>query len=187
MKNFINNELDSHQKLVGLVKKEMQNSIIEACEIALDVINSGNKIIFCGNGGSAADSQHLAAEFVGRYKNERRGLPSIALTTDSSILTAVGNDYSYDYIFERQIEALANEGDLLIGISTSGNSKNVINAIKKAKQLKCIAIGFTGNNGGLMKNICDINLVVPSSITARIQEVHILIGHIMCKYIDEKI
>ena len=187
MKNFVNKELDSHQKLIDLVKKEMDESIINACKMALDVIYSGNKIIFCGNGGSAADSQHLAAEFVGRFKNERRGLPSIALTTDTSILTAIGNDYSYDYIFERQIEALANEGDLLIGISTSGNSENVINAVKKAKQLNCRVIGFTGKNGGLMKSICDINLIVPSSITARIQEVHILIGHILCKYIDEKI
>ena len=187
MNNFIKNELESHQKLVELVVREMQDSINDACKMALDVINAGNKIIFCGNGGSAADSQHLAAEFVGRYKNERRGLPSIALTTDSSILTAIGNDYNYDYIFQRQIEALANNGDLLIGISTSGNSMNVINAIKEAKVKKCKTIGFTGNTGGKMKDLCDINLIIPSKTTARIQEIHIIIGHIICKYIDEKI
>lgn len=146
----------------------------------------GNKVMFCGNGGSAADSQHLAAEFVGRFQKERRGLPAIALTVDTSILTAIGNDYGYDRVFVRQVEALARPGDVLIGISTSGNSPNVVAAIELAKEMGCFTAGFTAIGGGKMANICDEILAVPAKVTARAQEMHILMGHIICELADEE-
>jgi D-sedoheptulose 7-phosphate isomerase len=158
-----------------------------ACVLITDTLAHGNKVLLCGNGGSAADAQHIAAELTGRYKSERRGLPAIALTTDTSALTAIGNDYGYKRVFDRQVEALANKGDLLIGISTSGNSKNVNNALKVAKELGCRTIGLSGRDGGGMNNTCDVNVIVPSDDTPRIQEMHILIGHIMCQAVDDVI
>jgi D-sedoheptulose 7-phosphate isomerase len=140
-----------------------------------------------GNGGSAADCQHLAAEFVGRFKLERKGYPAIALTTDTSILTAVGNDYSFDSIFSRQIEALGKEGDLVVGISTSGNSKNIIRGVEKAKELGLYTVGLLGKDGGALKDLVDLPLVVPIDNTARIQECHILIGHIVCEIVEERL
>ena len=156
--------------------------IANRCKTALD---SGNKILFCGNGGSAADSQHLAAELIGRFQKERRSLAAIALTTDTSIITSVANDYDYDSIFERQVAGLGRSGDVVIGISTSGNSKNVVKAIEKARDIGMHTIGFTGEGGGKMHELCDICLCVPSKVTARIQEMHILIGHIICELIEE--
>ncbi|WP_163328492.1 D-sedoheptulose 7-phosphate isomerase [Desulfurobacterium thermolithotrophum] len=153
-------------------------------EIAKRVKN-GKKILLCGNGGSAADCQHIAAELVGRFGMERRALPAIALTTDTSILTALGNDYSFDKIFERQVEALGEEGDVLIGISTSGNSKNVINAVKKAKEKKLLTVGFLGKDGGELLKVVDHCFVVKSFSTPRIQEVHITLGHILCDFIEK--
>ncbi|ADY73575.1 Phosphoheptose isomerase [Desulfurobacterium thermolithotrophum DSM 11699] len=153
-------------------------------EIAKRVKN-GKKILLCGNGGSAADCQHIAAELVGRFGMERRALPAIALTTDTSILTALGNDYSFDRIFERQVEALGEEGDVLIGISTSGNSKNVINAVKKAKEKKLLTVGFLGKDGGELLKVVDHCFVVKSFSTPRIQEVHITLGHILCDFIEK--
>ncbi|MDP9954616.1 D-sedoheptulose 7-phosphate isomerase [Epilithonimonas hungarica] len=155
--------------------------------ILCEAINNGNKILLFGNGGSAADAQHIAAEFTGRFVKERRGLPAVAITTDTSALTAIGNDYGYEKVFERQIEALANPGDVLIGISTSGNSGNVIKALLKGKELGCNLIGLSGRDGGEMNDICDFNLIVPSNVTARIQEVHILIGHILCQIVDDSL
>ncbi len=146
--------------------------IANRCIVAL---NSGNKILFCGNGGSAADSQHLAAELVGRFKKERRSLASIALTTDTSILTAVANDYDFDSVFARQVEGLGRSGDVLIGISTSGNSKNVVKAMEMARNTGMHTIAFTGEGGGKLAELCDLTLAVPSTVTARIQEMHILV------------
>lgn len=145
---------------------------------------AGHKVMFCGNGGSAADSQHLAAEFVGRFQKERRGLPAIALTVDTSILTAVGNDYGYDKVFVRQVEALAQAGDVLVGLSTSGNSANVVAAIELAKSKGVYCVGMTAAGGGKMADLCDECIAVPAKITARAQEMHILIGHILCELVD---
>ena len=185
MKNMILTELNSHKETIEKVIETLTDDIQKACELAADVIKAGNKILLFGNGGSAADAQHIAAEFTGRYKIEREGLPAIALTTDTSALTAIGNDYGYSRIFERQVEALANKGDLLIGISTSGNSENVLRAFQKGKAIGCKSIGLTGKDGGKFLRSCDLSIVVPSNDTARIQEMHILIGHIICQAIDD--
>lgn len=156
--------------------------VADICKKALD---TGHKILFCGNGGAAADCQHLAAELVGRFVKERESLPAIALTTDTSILTAVANDYSYDDIFSRQVAGLGRAGDVLIGISTSGNSKNVVKAIELAKQKGLKTVAFTGEGGGKIGTLCDAIIAVPSKITARIQEMHILVGHIICEIVEE--
>ena len=147
-------------------------------------IKNGGKILICGNGGSAADAQHIAAEIVGRFKKERKGMPAIALTTDTSIITSVGNDYGYDYIFARQIEALCRAEDFVIGITTSGNSANVVRAMQAAKEIGATTIGLTGGNGGQLSAICDHNLVMPSAVTARIQEAHIFVGHSLCEILE---
>ena len=153
--------------------------------LCVKALQSGHKILICGNGGSAADAQHIAAEFVGRFHNERCSLPSIALTTDTSILTAVGNDYSFDRIFARQVEGLGNPGDVLWGISTSGNSPDVLEAIRVAREKGLVTIGSSGKSGGAMKELCDALLIVPSDVTARIQEIHMLAAHIICQIIDD--
>jgi D-sedoheptulose 7-phosphate isomerase len=145
---------------------------------------AGNKILWCGNGGSAADSQHLAAELVGRFHRMRRAFPSIALTTDTSVLTSIANDWSYDEVFARQVEALAQPGDVLVGISTSGNSRNVCAALEKARELGVITVAMTGQGGGRMASLADICLRVPATDAARIQEGHILCGHILCEWIE---
>ncbi|MDF9406793.1 D-sedoheptulose 7-phosphate isomerase [Pelotomaculum isophthalicicum JI] len=145
----------------------------------------GNTIYLLGNGGSAADCQHLAAELVGRFKSQRGALPAVALTTDTSILTAISNDYGFEEIFARQVDALVRPGDLVVGISTSGNSPNVVRAIQLAKEKGARTVGLTGRHGGKLGNICDLCVKVPSDVTARIQEAHILIGHIVCEMVDE--
>jgi len=150
-----------------------------------DKINLGYKIMICGNGGSAADAQHIAAELTGRYIAERKGLNAIALTTDTSALTAIGNDYGFDMIFSRQVEALAYPGDVLIAISTSGSSSNIMYALIEARKQGCYCVGLTGRNGGKMNDLCDINIVIPSDNTARIQEMHILVGHMLCGVIEQ--
>ncbi|MFW5440224.1 MAG: D-sedoheptulose 7-phosphate isomerase [Methylophilaceae bacterium] len=147
-------------------------------------VKNGGKILLMGNGGSAADSQHIAAEIVGRFKKERKGLPAIALTTDSSILTSVANDLGYENIFARQIEALCTDKDLVIGITTSGNSANVVNAMQTAKEMGAVTVGLTGSTGGKLLTICDHNLVIPSDVTARIQEAHIFVGHCLCEILE---
>ena len=177
--------IDEHIKVCRKLFEHMIDDITDIALICDLAIKKGNKIILFGNGGSAADAQHIAAELSGRFLKERVGLPGLALTTDTSALTAVGNDYGFDKIFERQVEALANKGDILIGISTSGNSENVLKAIEKGKELGCITIGFLGKDGGKLKEICNYSIIVPSTTTARIQEMHIMIGHIVCEYIDE--
>lgn len=149
-------------------------------------LRSGGKILWMGNGGSAADSQHLASEIVGRFQRDRRGLPSIALTTDTSLLTSVGNDYGFDNIFRRQIEALCRPEDTVIGITTSGNSPNVIGAIEEARAIGAYTVGLTGEGGGRLASLVDCLVAVPSRDTPRIQECHIMLGHILCEYIDRE-
>ncbi|MCI7047494.1 MULTISPECIES: D-sedoheptulose 7-phosphate isomerase [Helicobacter] len=184
MQAHILNEIQSHlqttQKMSSLV-----DSIQEAANLAITTLQNGGKILICGNGGSAADSQHIAAELTGRYKRERKGLSAIALTTDTSALTAIGNDYGYDFVFSRQFEALAKKGDLLWGISTSGNSTNVLNAMRCAKEMECKILGFSGRDGGEMKKWCDLLLLSPSDDTPRIQEMHLLMAHIICDLIEK--
>ena len=184
MLDTIKEEFNSHLETINNVIDTMEENIQTASEIIVEALKNGNKILLCGNGGSAADAQHIAAELTGRYKTERRGLPGIALTTDTSALTAIGNDYGYDRVFDRQVESLANKGDVIIGISTSGNSANVISALKLGRELGCKTVGLSGRDGGEMNNVCDINLIVPSDNTPRIQEMHILFGHTICQIID---
>ncbi len=185
MLDMIHKELQSHKETIEKTIEVMVPSIEKASELVTQTLKNGHKILLCGNGGSAADAQHIAAELTGRYKSERKGLPGIALTTDTSALTAISNDYGYDRIFDRQVEALAHQGDLLIGISTSGNSANVISALKCAQELGCKTLGMSGHDGGTMNDLCTLNLVVPSTDTPRIQEMHILIGHILCQAVDD--
>ncbi len=185
--DIVINELLAHQKVIEKVLKNMVEDIEKTSNIIVNTVKNGNKILLCGNGGSAGDAQHISAEFTGRFRKERRGLPAIALTTDTSAITAIANDYGYEKIFSRQIEALGKKGDVLIAISTSGNSKNIIEAIKKAKENGLITIALTGRDGGEMRDICDINLIVPSENTARIQEIHIMIGHIFCAKVDNEL
>ncbi|ACX71924.1 phosphoheptose isomerase [Methanocaldococcus vulcanius M7] len=167
--------------------EENEEKLKKAIEVIYNALKNGNKILICGNGGSAADSQHFAAEIVGRFKLERKGLPAIALTTDTSILTAIGNDYGFDKIFERQVEALGKEGDVLVGISTSGNSENVIKAVNKAKEMGIYTIGLLGKGGGKLKDIVDLALIVPSNNTARIQECHLTIYHVICEEVEKRL
>lgn len=185
--NIIKNSLAAHQEVFNhLLSKEIP--AIEHCgELIFEALRNGKKVLICGNGGSAADAQHIAAEFVGRYEKERRGLPSIALTTDTSALTALANDYSFDRVFARQVEALANPGDVLIGISTSGNSPNVLAAIMAAREIGCVTIGLTGAKGKKLASLCDAAVLVPAERTARIQETHIFIGHVWCEIVDAKL
>lgn len=177
----INQHLDTVHKLA----ENGIPTIQQMADICRKALRDGHKILLCGNGGSAADSQHIAAEFVGRFVKERQGLPAIALTTDTSILTAVGNDYGYDEVFRRQVEALGREGDVLIGISTSGNSANVVKAFEQAKQQGLHVLAFTGGKESKMSAFADVTLFVEAPVTARIQECHIMVGHLICDYIDE--
>ena len=184
MQSIIKFEFEEHLKTSQATFESIGHSVEVAAKLCLDCLKNGNKILLFGNGGSAADAQHIAAELVGRYKTERKGLAAIALTTDTSALTAISNDYGYDCVFDRQVEALANTGDVAIGISTGGSSANVASALKLAKDLDCKTIGFSGRGGGEMNELCDINIVVPAQDTARIQEMHIVIGHTICHLID---
>ena len=184
MQSIIRSEFNEHLKIAQETLEYITTPLEIAANLCINSLNNSGKILLFGNGGSAADAQHIAAELVGRYKLERKGFPAIALTTDTSVLTSIGNDYGYHRIFDRQVEALANEGDIVIGISTSGSSANVISALKLAKDLGCKAIGFSARDGGEMNTLCDVNLVVPAQDTPRIQEMHIVIGHTMCHLIE---
>ena len=184
MQSIIKHEFNEHLKTSKVTMESIGKLIEVAAEICIDSLKNGGKILIFGNGGSAADAQHIAAELVGRYKLERKGLSAIALSTDTSVLTAIANDYGYEHVFDRQIEALANPEDVAVGISTSGNSDNVINALKLAKNIGCKSIGLSGKSGGNINKICDVNLIIPSKDTARIQEMHILVGHIICHLIE---
>ena len=166
------------------VAQDCSENIVDAAVLITQCLRSGGKVLFFGNGGSAADAQHLAAEFVGRFQIERRPLPAIALTTDASILTAVGNDYGFEQIFTRQVQALGRPGDVAIGISTSGNSANVISAIKQAAQQDLKTIGLTGKDGGFLAKAVDVSIIIASTNVARVQECHITIGHILCELVE---
>jgi D-sedoheptulose 7-phosphate isomerase len=186
MQSIIEFELNEHLKTSKATLESIGEYLEVAAKLCVDGLKNGGKILIFGNGGSAADAQHIAAELVGRYKVERKGLPAIALTTDTSALTSIGNDYGYNRVFDRQVEALANKGDVVVGISTGGSSGNVISALQLAKNLGCQTIGFSGRGGGEMNELCDVNLVIPAEDTPRIQEMHIVIGHILCHIIEQE-
>lgn len=167
-----------------LADEAIHDAVVEAGRITAESMKKGGKLLVCGNGGSAADSQHLVAEFVSRLTVDRPALRAIALTTDSSILTAIGNDYSYDNVFERQVEALGQKGDVLLAISTSGNSKNCVKALKLARKMGLHTVAYTGNNGGAMKDLADLNVIIPSNVTMNIQESHLALEHIFCMVVE---
>lgn len=167
--------------------QSQSDTIIAIAKAMIACLKKGGKIIFCGNGGSAADSQHLAAELVGRFQKDRRALAAIALTTDTSIITSLANDFGFEAVFSRQVEALAKKGDVLVATSTSGNSANILAAVKIAKARRLTTIAFTGGEGGKLAKLCDISLIVPSHVTARIQEAHITVGHILCQLVEKEI
>ncbi len=181
VKNFLNASAD----LKYQVAETLAADILKAAHWVRDSLNAGGKLLLMGNGGSAADAQHIAAELVGRFKKERKSIPAIALTVDTSTLTALGNDYGFDTIFSRQVEALARKGDVLLGFSTSGNSENVIRAFKLANEMGVTTIALLGHQGGRAKEQAQLAIVIPSEDTARIQEVHITVGHILCELIEE--
>ncbi len=173
-------------KLQVLENKELQKTVGKAVEMLVTAFKNGNKVLFCGNGGSAADAQHLAAEFSGRFYTDREALPAEALHVNTSYMTAVANDYSYDVVYSRMVQGIGKKGDVLVGLSTSGNSINIVKAFETAKSKGMSTIGFTGATGGKMKNISDLLINVPSTDTPRIQESHILLGHIICQLVEEQ-
>jgi D-sedoheptulose 7-phosphate isomerase len=179
----IGDSISVKKKILG--DEGLVNLMNEVADECIAAFRQGNRVLLAGNGGSAADAQHIAAELVGRYAFDRPGLPSIAFTTDTSMLTAIGNDYGYDQIFRRQLEANGRKGDVFIGISTSGNSANVIAAMQRARELGIITVGLTGQSGGEMRSLCDYCVQVPSTSTPRIQESHIMLGHIICDLVEE--
>ncbi|HZY38423.1 MAG TPA: D-sedoheptulose 7-phosphate isomerase [Mucilaginibacter sp.] len=183
LKSQIQASIDAKQLI--LRDEALMRQIVDAAEIIIKAYRNGKKTMFAGNGGSAADAQHLAGELVARFYFDRPGLPSIALTTDSSIITAIGNDYGYERLFARQVQAMGSEGDIFIGLSTSGNSPNILSALETCKEKGVFSIGLTGATGGKMADKCDICIKVPSSDTPRIQESHILIGHFLCFAIED--
>lgn len=176
--------LDEHLKTIQALIDSRLPDIQAAANLIWDALKSGNKVLLCGNGGSAADAQHIAAELVGRYEQERRAFPAVSLTTDTSALTAVSNDYGYERVFARQVEALAVAGDVLIAISTSGKSPSVIKAADQARAIGCRTIALTGCSGEPLSGHCDLAVIVPSERTSRVQEAHITIGHLWCEMID---
>jgi D-sedoheptulose 7-phosphate isomerase len=186
MIHFIEKELAKLAALIADIQadKALLNQVVQSAETIVTTLRSGGKVLIAGNGGSAADAQHIAGEFVSRFHYDRPGLAAIALTTDTSILTAIGNDYGYERLFSRQVQALGREGDVFVGISTSGNSANVIAAFEEAQKMKLTTIGFTGAKGGKMLDLCDITLRMPSTETPKIQEGHIAIGHIICGLVE---
>ncbi len=175
----------AHREVMIQTEQKLSPLITDMVSLLVETFNHGGKLLVMGNGGSAADAQHFVAEIVSRFKMERRGLPAITLSTDTSILTAVGNDYGFDMVFRRQVEALAVAGDLVVGISTSGNSANVLQALALARETGCRTIGLLGGGGGTIKKVCDLALVVPSSDTPRVQEGHITIIHIVCDLLEK--
>ena len=185
IQSFIEESIKTKQSLIG--DEKILTGIEKAINLVSDSLKNQGKVMVFGNGGSAADAQHFAGEIVGRYKRERKGYPAIALTTDTSIITSVANDYSFDAIFSRQIEALGKKGDIAFGISTSGNSKNVIEGIKKAKELGISTICLLGKDGGKLKDLAELSIVIPSDNIPRIQEAHILIIHIICEEVEKNL
>jgi len=184
MRELVKSTLEEHRQVV-VKMAALEGEIASAGELCANALLQGQRIYLCGNGGSAADAQHIAAELIGRFVNDRRALPAIALTTDTSALTAIGNDYGYDEVFSRQVAGLCRKGDVLIAISTSGNSDNVLKAVDAARRAGTSVIGLSGKSGGALDALCDVSLVVPSDVTARIQEMHIVIGHLICALVEE--
>ena len=184
IKNIVQASIDV--KSLVLKNEQLMQTVRDCINVLVKAFKSGNKVMFCGNGGSAADAQHLAAEFSGRFYTDRDALPAEALHCNTSYLTAVANDYSYDVIYSRLVKGTGNKGDVLVGLSTSGNSKNIINAFDVAREKGIITIGFTGESGGKMKTISDYLINVPSNDTPRIQESHIMLGHIICQLVEEE-
>ena len=184
IKQIIKASIDVKKQL--LEDENLLTTISKCVEVIVAAFKNGNKVLFCGNGGSAADAQHLAAEFSGRFYFDREALPAEALHCNTSYITAVGNDYGYDLIYSRIIKGIGQKGDVLVGLSTSGNSSNIINAFEVAKQKEMITIGFTGAAGGNLKSLCDYLINIPSNDTPRIQESHITVGHIICQMVEEK-
>ena len=182
---FLQNLQEHNTLLAGL--HTLEEAVQQAGRLAGRTLAQGGKVLFCGNGGSAADSQHLAAELTGRFIHDRRPLAAIALSTDSSALTCIANDYSFDEVFARQVAGLGRAGDLLIGISTSGNSRNVLRAVQEARAQRMQVVGLLGRDGGAIAPLCDVAIVVPSAVTARIQEAHILIGHTLCGMVEHSL
>ena len=185
MKKKIINSFSESKKLNNIVYKKLYKKIIAAAELIEKTIFQNGNIIWCGNGGSAAQAEHFASELIGRYKKTRKPIKSISLSSNTSSLTCISNDFGYQNIFSRQLEGIASTNDLLVVFSTSGNSKNIIKVINKAKKMKISVISFLGKNGGLAKNKSTIDLIIPSNSTARIQEYHLLIGHILCQLVDD--
>lgn len=187
MKEIIKIRLDEHiENMNKLVDSSYCDVLEKIIQLQIKTLSSGNKILIAGNGESASDAQHYAGEIVGRFLMERKGLPAIALNTDTSVLTCIGNDYGYDKVFSRQVEALGVLGDLFIGISTSGNSDNIIEAVHEARSKGIKTIGLLGKNGGKLKEICDVSLIIPFESTARVQEAHILAIHTMCEIVEKE-
>jgi D-sedoheptulose 7-phosphate isomerase len=184
MSTLFEHNLAEHQQLFNSLGS-LTGVVQQAGALAAQVLASGGKLMFCGNGGSAADSQHLAAELTGRFIKDRRPLAAVALSTDTSALTCIGNDYSFDEVFARQVAGLGRAGDVLVAISTSGNSRNVIRAVDEARRIGVRVIGLLGRDGGALAPLCDVAIVVPSQVTARIQEAHILIGHTLCGEVEQ--
>ncbi|HKO97144.1 MAG TPA: D-sedoheptulose 7-phosphate isomerase [Pyrinomonadaceae bacterium] len=182
--DLLRDSLQEHLNAIRAVLEQKLDDIEQTGRLIIETLRSGNKVLLCGNGGSAADAQHIAAELVGRYEKHRRAYPAIALSTDTSALTAISNDYGYEGVFARQVEALAVAGDLLIAISTSGKSPNVIKAAEKAREIGCRVIGLTGCSGQPLAAACDLSVVVPAERTSRVQEAHITIGHLWCEMVD---
>ena len=188
MKNRIEEVINSQiDNLKNLKESDYSNKLIEISNLITKSIEKGGKILIAGNGGSAADSQHFAAELVGRFMKERRAIPAIALTTDTSVLICMGNDYGFDDIFQRQVEALGNKNDIFFGISTSGNSKNIIKAVAEAKKKGLTTVGLLGKDGGKLKELCDYNITLPYKETARVQEHHIMTIHLICEFVENSI
>lgn len=187
MKDTITAAFKAHRQVLEDCERKLADEIIRTACMLADAFRKGNKLLIMGNGGSAADAQHLAAEIVGRFRMERRGLPAIALSTDTSILTAVGNDYGFDEVFRRQVEALAADGDVVLGISTSGSSANVLAALRLARQMGCVTVGLLGRDGGSIREVVDLELTVPCLDTPRIQETHVTIIHILCDLVEREL
>jgi len=183
IKNIIQSSIDTKQKV--LENEEMIKTIGSVVDVIVKAFSNNNHVYFCGNGGSAADAQHLAAEFSGRFYKDRKALPAEALHCNTSYLTAVANDYSFDHIYSRLVDGIGKEGDVIIGLSTSGNSANIVNAFDTAKKKNMITVGFTGNSGGKLKSLSDYLINIPSTDTPRIQESHIMVGHIVCELVEE--
>lgn len=187
MEKLIAGELQESIRVKEAVIENLLPAIAEAARLIINALQEGRKLLLFGNGGSAADAQHIAGELVGQFERKRKALPAIALTTNTSNLTAIGNDYGFEYVFSRQLEALAAKGDIAFAISASGESPNILEALRTAKELKLKAIALSGKGGGSLKDLADICITIPSDNTAHIQEAHIAIGHIICKLIEEEL